>query len=192
MKYSVRQVAGPGLLTALVIILQFMGSFIHIGIFSISLVLIPIVVGASLYSVKAGMWLGFVFGVIVLLSGDATVFMAINAPGAIFTVLIKGILAGLGAGIIYKLLQKKTDNNLLPIICAAITCPIINTGIFLLGCRIFFLDTIAGWASTAGFDDLGTYFIFGLVGANFVVELLINVVLSPIIVRIVKIGRKTI
>ena len=58
MKTNTKQIAGVGLLTAVVVVLQLLGSFIHFGPFSISLVLIPIVVGASLYGVLSGAWLG--------------------------------------------------------------------------------------------------------------------------------------
>lgn len=191
MNLSAKQVAGIGLLTAIVIVLQFMGSFIHIGVFSISLVLIPIVVGASVYRSRAGAWLGLVFGLVVLASGDAGAFLAISVPGTIITVLLKGALAGLGAGALYTAVSRMTENKTVPVIAAAVACPVINTGIFLIGCRLFFYETIAAWGAAAGFKSVGTYFIFGLVGMNFLVELLINVVLSPIIVRIISIGKKT-
>ena len=192
MNLSSRQIAGIGLLSAVVIVLQFMGSFIHVGIFSISLVLIPIVVGASVYRARAGAWLGLVFGLIVLLSGDAALFLAVNVPGTIITVLLKGVLAGLGAGMVYTAVNNTSENKIIPVIAAAVACPVINTGVFLIGCRIFFYDTVAAWGSAAGFDNIGAYFIFGLVGMNFIVELLVNVVLSPIIVRISSIGKKSI
>ena len=54
MKVNAKKIAGVGLLTALVVVLQLLGSFIKFGTVSISLVLIPIVVGAALYGVGAG------------------------------------------------------------------------------------------------------------------------------------------
>lgn len=191
MRSSTRDLAGMGLITAVTVILQFMGSFIHVGVFSISLTLIPIVVGASLYGVGAGAWLGLVFGVVVLISGDAGPFIAINAPGAVLIVLLKGILAGSGAGAAYNALARHSPNVYIPVVVAAIACPVINTGIFLIGCRLFFYDTIITWASAAGFESVALYFLVGLVGANFFIELIINMVLSPIIVRIINIGKKT-
>lgn len=191
MKSNTRQIAGIGLLTAIVIILQFMGSFIHFGIFSISLVLIPIVVGASVYHARAGAWLGFVFGLVVLISGDAGAFLVVNVPGTIITVLAKGTLCGIGAGAIYTLLSKMSDSKTLPVMAAAVACPIINTGIFLIGCYLFFYDTVAGWAAAAGFESFGLYLIVGMVGINFLIEMLINVILSPIIVRIISIGKRS-
>ena len=60
--------------------------------------------------------------------------------------------------------------------------------LFLLGCLIFFLPTISEWAAAMGFESVGKYMIFGLVGGNFLFELLFNIILSPIIVRLIRIG----
>ena len=98
MKTNTKKIAGVGLLTAVVVVLQLLGSFIHFGPFSISLVLIPIVVGASLYGVLSGAWLGLAFGITVLISGNAAAFLAVNPGGTVVTVLLKGALAGLLAG----------------------------------------------------------------------------------------------
>lgn len=183
-----RKLTGIAIFTAIVVVLQLLGSFIRFGPFSISLVLIPIVVGAAMYGVAAGAWLGFVFGLIVLLSGDAAAFLGVNAIGTIITVIAKGTLAGLCAGLVYRALEK--TNTYVAVIASAIVCPVVNTGVFLLGCLIFFMETISGWAAAAGFPSAGTYMIVGLVGLNFVFELLVNVVLSPVIIRIIAIGKK--
>ena len=99
---NTQKIVGLGLFTAIVIVLQLMGSFIRFGTFSISLVLVPVVIGAALYGAGAGAWLGFVFGVVVLLSGDAAAFLGVNALGTILTVLVKGTLAGLLSGGQYR------------------------------------------------------------------------------------------
>ena len=53
-KVNTRTLAGLGLMTAIVIVLQLVGGAIRFGTFSISLVLLPIVVGAALYGRGAG------------------------------------------------------------------------------------------------------------------------------------------
>ena len=184
-----RALTGTALFTAIVIVLQLLGSFIRFGPFSISLVLIPIVVGAAMYGAWAGAWLGFVFGVAVLLSGDAAAFMPVSPIGTILTVLVKGTAAGFLAGVVYRAVAKK--NEWLGAILAAIVCPVVNTGIFLLGCVIFFLPTVAEWGRAAGFENVGTFMITGFVGLNFLAELVVNIVLSPVIVRLVKLGRSS-
>lgn len=175
-------------LTAIVVLLQFVGAFIHLGPFSVSLVLLPIVIGAALCGVGAGAWLGFVFGVIVLLSGDAAAFLGVNAPGTIITVLLKGTACGAAAGLVYKLIEKK--NKYAAVAGAAVACPIVNTGIFLLGSLVFFMETITAWATGLGFESVGKYMIFGLAGGNFVFELALNLVLCPVIVRLLNIRSK--
>ena len=170
----------------MVIVLQLVGAFIRFGPFSISLVLVPIVIGAATCGVEVGAWLGLIFGIVVLLSGDAAAFLSISIPGTIITVLLKGTACGFFAGMAYKALEKK--NRYLAVIVAAIVCPIVNTGIFLLGCLVFFMGTVTSWAEAAGFTgNVAQYMIFGLVGMNFVFELLFNIVLSPIIVRLLNI-----
>lgn len=188
-KVNTKRLAGMGLLTAVVFVLQLAGGAIRFGTFSISLVLLPIVVGASVYGVSAGGWLGFVFGLAVLLSGDASAFLAVSVPGTIVTCLAKGTLAGLCAGFVYKLLSGKS--SILGTAAAAVVTPVINTGVFLLGCSIFFMDTIRGWAAAAGSESIGTYMIVGFVGINFLIELAVNVVLCPVIVRVIKAGKKS-
>ena len=188
-RISTRKLTGLALFTAIVVVLQFLGAFIRFGPFSISLVLIPIVVGAALYGPLSGAWLGFVFGMVVLLSGDAAAFLTVNPIGTVLTVLVKGALAGLCAGLVYRALEKL--NEWVAVILAAVAAPVVNTGVFLLGCLVFFLPTVTEWATGLGFSNVGKYMIFGLVGANFLFELLVNIVLSPVIVRLVKIGRNT-
>lgn len=173
------------ILTAVVIVLQLLGSFIRFGPFSITLVLVPIVIGAAICGPKAGAWLGFVFGVAVLLSGDAALFLAVSIPGTIITVLLKGTLAGFFTGLVYDALKR--GNSLVAIIVSAAVCPIVNTGIFLIGCFLFFMETITTWAG--GSDAVASYIIFVLVGGNFLFEIAANVLLSPAIVRILKIRR---
>ncbi|MGN0654378.1 MAG: ECF transporter S component [Oscillospiraceae bacterium] len=181
MTEKTKALVGTGILTAIVIVLQSLSIGIRFGTFCITLVLIPIVVGAALYGWKAGAWLGFVFGVVVLFT-DAQAFLAISIPGTIITCVLKGVLAGLCAGLVYQLIEK--SNRWLAAIVAAVVSPVVNTGIFLLGCMIFFMDTINQWAAGAGFASAGTYMIVGLVGLNFLIEMGVNIVLSSVIIRI--------
>lgn len=169
-------------LTALVVILQLLGSFIKLGPFSISLVLVPIVLGAAMCDYKIGAWLGFIFGVVVLVSGDAAPFYAINVPGTVITVLTKGTLCGLLAGLTYRILEK--FNRYVAVMVAAIVCPVVNTGVFLIGCSIFFLAEIASWGASAGFNNVVGYMFLGLAGGNFIFELIINIVLAPVVLKV--------
>ena len=187
-KFSTSTIVGIGLLTAIVVVLQFVSMALRFSAFSITLTLVPIVVGAALYGKATGAWLGLVFGVAVLLTGDAAAFLTINIPGTIATVLVKGAAAGLLAGLVYRLIAKK--NQVAAVFISSITAPIVNTGIFLLGCRLFFYDTVAAWGAGLGFKNTFVYMIVGLVGINFLIELGVNLLLNPAIVMIIKVAKK--
>ena len=169
-------------LTALVIILQYLSMAIRFGTFSITLSLIPIVIGALTCGMGMGAWLGLVFGVAVLLTGDAAPFWAVNPAGTLITVLFKGMASGFFPALIYKFLGKK--NQLLGSAVSAIISPIANTGVFLLGCMVFFVPTLMEWYGNV------TAFLVTIFSFNFVIELAVNIVLTPVIIRILNIRKK--
>lgn len=179
---------GIGLFIAIVMVLQFLGGGIKFGVFSISLVLVPIVVGAAVYGWASGAILGFAFGAAVLLSGDAAAFLAVDPLATVAVVLVKGIACGITAGWMYKLFVK--INRTVGVFAAAIICPIVNTGVFLIGCWLFFLETISQWGTGLGFSNAAEYMFLGLAGTNFLIELAVNIVLAPVIVRLIKIRLK--
>lgn len=186
-RLKTRKIVGTAILSAIVVILQLLGSFIRFGTFSISLVLVPIVVGSAMYGVFAGGWLGLVFGATVLLSGDAALFIAIDPIATVFVVILKGILAGLCTGVVYRLLENV--NKTVATIVAAFVCPVVNTGIFIIGYYLFFQKGLEGFASSLGFEGTMTAFLFTvLIGGNFIFEVLFNLVLSPTLIRIISIG----
>lgn len=182
-KDQIVKLAITGILTALVIVLQSVGSFIKFGSASVSLVLVPIIVGAALCGPYASTWLGFVFSVVVLFQPDTAAFMAISVPGTVITVLLKGSLCGLMSGLVFTV--RKKMNTYLAVVFAAIVCPVVNTGIFLLGCKLFFFDAITAMAVNEGFTNTALFMLVGFVGLNFIFELVIDIILCPVIVRVV-------
>ena len=104
----------------------------------------------------------------------------------------KGTMAGFVPGIIYNLIKGKkaalsNKRNFFGSLLAAISAPIVNTGIFVCGMLIFFMDTLTVWANGS---DIASYIILGLAGLNFLVEFLINIILTPTIIRIVDVVKK--
>ena len=190
---STKTMVIAAMMTALVVILQYMGAFIKFGPFSISLVLIPIVIGTITCGEYVGAWLGLVFGLVVLLTGDAAPFMAISIPGTIITVLLKGAACGYVSGVVYKLLNKVLSKKLkqssyIAAVSSALICPVVNTGVFLLGCFVFFMEAVSQWA--VGSVSVGHYIIFVLVGGNFLFEMAVSVIFAPAMVHILKVVNK--
>ena len=187
-KWSTEKLVLLALLTALTAVLSYFGGFIKIGgLASISLTLIPVVLGAALCGPSAGAWLGGVSGVVFFLTADAAFWLGLSVFGTIVTVMVKGIAAGFLAGLVYKLLEK--FNRYAAVIVSAIVCPVVNTSIFLLGSVIFFMDAVNSGATSEGMGTFG-YLIIFFVGLNFVFELVVNIVVSPALFRIIKIKEK--
>lgn len=183
----INTLVGVGLMTAVVVVLQLLSSVIRFGPFSITLALTAIIVGGAVYGVWAGGWLGLVMGITVLLSGDAASFLTIDFFGTITVVLLKGALAGLAASFVYKLIEKKSRFG--AAVAAGVTAPVVNTGIFVIGTYVFFLDTVSQWALGAD-QPVGEYIFFGLIGLNFPVELMVNLALSTVTVTIIGLVKK--
>ncbi len=179
-----------GLMSALVIVFQCIATYTtFFGPFSTAIGLIPIVIGAVLCGPLIGGWLGLVFGIVVLLTGGANLFLAFNVPGTLITVLVKGTACGLAAGYVNQLLAR--FNKTVAIIASAIVCPIVNTGIFMLGCAIFFMPYAEMIAEAIGSAVSGFGIFVTMAFGNFLFEVGMNAVLSPVMVKILNVAEKT-
>ena len=188
-RIDTRKLVLLALLTAIVVVLQILAILVRplLPAFTLNLVLVPIVIGAALTGVYAGGWLGLASGFAILISGDAAPFMAVDPFGAILVVLVKGLLSGLAAGAVYRLIAGKSRTA--AAIAAAAVCPIVNTGIFVVGVYAFFLPTVKEWGSAFGYADAAAYIFLGMIGINFLIEFGINIVLNPVIVRLIHYGQ---
>lgn len=187
---KVARLTGLALLTAIVAVLQLFGTGLHIGPVPFSLVLTPIVIGAIVYGPLAGAWLGAAFGLIALLGGVSgtdwfTAFLWNASPfWTAATCLLKGALAGLVSGLVYRALEKRMN---LACVAAALCCPVVNTGIFALAMLTVLHERLLAFMSEQALPgDAVTYLFTGMIGVNFFVELGLNAILSAAIARIVK------
>ena len=170
--FDIKKMVYLALFTALVVVLQFIP--IRIGTFELALSVPVIVIGAAICGIGAGAWLGFVFGFVVLFLPGTAGFLRVSLIGTILTVILKGVLAGLFAGIVYRALECK--NRYAAVVCAAVTATVVNSLVFIIVSLIFFeydIATIVG--------------IF--VSLNFLVEFILNAVLVPTVYRIINIKK---
>ena len=184
------------ILFALVIVLQSISSF---GLVTISLCLIPITLGAMILGPKGGAILGFAFGVIAAFWGivgkDGFTFLLFNANPVMTVVicLVKGTMAGLVAGLLYQAISKSKSkgSQLVASIVAAIIVPIVNTGLFIVGCLIIKEDVVSV-CGELGLDTTNyiALLFLTLIGVNFFVEFGVNAVFSPVLNKIVTIIAK--
>lgn len=190
-KQMIQRLVGTAVLAAIIVVLQLVASTIKIGPFNITLSLVPIILGAILFGPISGAVLGAIFGGMVCISvvtgadpGGFLMFQQLPVL-TLFLCLLKSTAAGFVAGVIWKALQNK--NSILAVILSAVACPICNTGILCIGMLTFYNELVTGWAIGEGFANAFAYVILGMVGLNFLVELAINLVLTPVILRVIAI-----
>lgn len=187
------------MLAALVVVLQILSALIPPigGMVSITLTLIPVVIGAILFGKKGGAILGFTFGVIVLINCIAAldpggnILWNTNPFLTAFLCLLKGTLAGFVPAVVYSAVTSNktvsTTKKIFSTALAAMLAPIVNTSTFVIGMLLFFKDTLTIWADG---KPIMLYILLGLAGLNFLIEFIINIILTPAIIRIVDVVKK--
>lgn len=193
---NVQKLVGAAVLAAIIVVLQLMVSSIRVGPFTITLALMPIIIGAVVYGPATGAALGFVFGAVVCYSvvtgTDAGGFLMFqqNAVVTLLVCLLKSTAAGWVAGRVSRFCGEKGKAQL-GIALASVLCPIINTGILGIAMATVYRELVSGWAAAAGSTSVIGYIILGVVGLNFLIELAVNVVLIPTVFRIVSAVKKS-
>ncbi len=192
--FTAKRITGLAVLLALVIVLQMFGGYFKIGATTLSFVLVPIVLAGLLYGPIEGGVLGFAFGLVVIIqgaSGTDLFTMILLQDHPVWTVLlcvVKGTAAGVLSGLAYRLLQKK--NGYAAVYTASAVAPIVNTGLFILGSLCFLQDSLKGAFVPDG-QTVVYFLVIGCAGINFLVELAINLVLAPVLCRVLQVlGKK--
>ena len=194
-----KQITGIAVLLALVIVLQMLSGSMMIGQVQLNFSLIPIVLGSVIYGPIIGAMLGLACGIVVLVEvimGGGLFYVIIWANDPVITVLIclvKTTVAGFLSGTLYKFISKKS--NVAAIFVSSAIVPIVNTGLFILGCLcmndtvLLFqtqLGQVSDFAHVIGMSPL-VFILVILVTFNFFVELAINLILAPTLNRVLKI-----
>jgi len=187
---SIVKMVELAVLTAIMLLVQLGGIVIPLPGTSLNLVLLIITLGGIMMGPLPGAFLGALSGFITYyqlgINGldPMTSFMFQENPIATGVICIgKTCLAGLLTGVVYNLVSNKLKGkDLIASFVAAATTPIVNTGVFAVGC-LSILDTINRFA--VGIEQNGIYFIFvTCIGINFTIELLINMILAPTLNKI--------
>ena len=180
---KIKKITGLGILIAITIVFGVLGNYVSIGPVNFNLSLVPISIAAILYGPLAGLFVGIVNAIVVLVAPGTAGFLAFNAFGTIVIVLLKTGLAGLISGLLYKLLSK--FNFTVAVIISCIIVPLVNTGVFTIGSFTVFSGYLF-----AGVENPFVYYCLTLIGWNFIFEVTASAVLSPTVVTILKVINK--
>ena len=133
------------LLAAVIAVMAFtpLGYF-RTGFLSITLLPIPVVIGAIVLGPTAGAILGAVFGVTSViqcfgLESFGTTLMGINPVGTLITCMIPRILMGFLTGVLFLLLRRLFGSRFGVFAAACLAGPLLNTLLFMTSLCVFFL-----------------------------------------------------
>lgn len=177
-------------LIALTVVLQLLCSVMTIGTVTITLSLVPVVIGAALFGASGGALLGFVLGLVNFIASFSNSVLLILFQSSpvlyILTCFGKTVAAGAVAGLLYKVLRER--HPYVGVTVAALSAPVVNTGIFFVMMALFFRDAIRASCGLEG-GNVVAFIITGFIGINFLIEFALNVVLCPAIARIIAVIR---
>ena len=182
--FSTRNIVYVAILTALLVVLNLLSTVFKI-VTNINFTLIPIVLSALLMGVKGGALLGLISGLMTFIFGVTGVdpftnFLFVEHPVLTFlTCTLKTTAGGALGGFVYGLLKGK--RKYVGTFIASAVVPVVNTGIFIIGALTMY-DAIA---VLAGGTDVIYFLIIVCAGVNFLIELAVNVILAPMVFRIV-------
>lgn len=161
--------------------------YIPIGPISATTMHIPVIIAAILFGKKAGVQLGFVFGLTSMLNATLrpmptsflfTPFITIGGmSGSWLSILIAFVprmLLGYVAGAIYQIVKRKGYNNKLCVIIASLCGAFTNTILVLLGVYFFFGHAYAQTIQVA-YHTLAVV-LCGIVTTNGIVEAILGAI----------------
>lgn len=184
---KIRKMVMITILSVLAMVLQLFSNYVQFGPVSITLSLIPIVVGAILYGPISGFIIGAVTGLIVFFApGTIGLFWPYGVFITLLVCVFKMGLAGLISGLLYKLINK--FNKKIAVIISSVIVPLVNTGLFAIATLLFYYDLLSSLAPSG--QATVTYLFLGFIGFNFIIEFIVNSVLSPVVLRLVNMANE--
>lgn len=178
------------MLTAIILLLAFTPlGYIRTGGLEITLIVIPVAVGAVILGPVGGLVLGAVFGITSFIqcfgmSAFGSVLLSISPVKTFVTCVVTRTLMGWLTGVIYQGMKKVSHNRSLSTVVANLCCPLMNTLLFMSCIVIFFYQTdyIQSMVSMLGATN-PFLFVLGFVGINGLVEAALCFIVGSAVTR---------
>ncbi|NLL73037.1 MAG: ECF transporter S component [Clostridiales bacterium] len=185
------------LLTAIIVIMAFtpIGYINMVGL-SITLIGIPVIIGAITLGPMAGAILGGIFGLTSFarafgLEPFGTALFAISPIGTFITCMVPRVLMGWLTGLIFHFLKKSDKTKFVSYVITSISGAILNTVLFMASLMIFFYksELIQGMARDLNVSSV-VPLIIAMVGFNALAEIITSGILGTAIAKPVDIFNK--
>ena len=176
-KFSTTKFVEMALLVAIILLMAFtpIGYIKTFGL-EITLIVVPVTVGAITLGPAAGAVLGAVFGITSFIqcfgmSAFGAMLLSINPAGTFIVCVAARILMGWLTGLIYQGIRKTKIPSNVSITIANLCCPLLNTTFFMSMLVFGFYQTeyIQSFVQTLGVSN-PFLFVIAFVGINGLVE----------------------
>lgn len=190
-KFDTRYMVELAMMIAIILLMSFTPlGYIRTPGLSVTLLTIPVAVGAIILGPKGGAVCGLAFGATsfyMALNGSsafAAMLLSINPVGTFITCVVARVLEGWLTGLIFAALYKKAATKKVSYYIASLACPLLNTLFFMGFLCIFFYNTeyIQGIASGLGVGN-PILFVAAFVGIQGLIEAGICFVIGSIVSR---------
>ena len=191
-KHGTGKMVRTALLTAIIFVMAFtpLGYF-KTGGLSITLLPVPVIIGAIVMGPMTGAVLGLAFGITSLiqcfgLEPFGTALMGINPVGTILTCLVPRVLMGLLTGVIFAAFSRMDKKKLLSFAATSLLGALFNTVFFMSFLVLFFYKTdfiqkiVTGMGTSSALS-----FALAFVGINGLIEAVACCVLAGAISKAV-------
>lgn len=182
------------LLVAIILILAFtpLGYIKTLGL-EITLIVVPVTIGAIILGPLGGAVLGAVFGITSFIqcfgmSSFGAVLLGINPFGTFVVCVVSRILMGWLTGLIYKGLSKFPKMKNWKILIANLAGPILNTFFFMSTLVIFFFSSDYIQSLAGGLNPFR--FVIAFVGVNGLIEAAACFVVGSAITKALQVAMK--
>lgn len=175
-------------LTAIIIIMAFTPiGYIRTGGLSITLLVVPVAVGAVVLGPKAGAILGAVFGLTSFiqcfgLEPFGTALFGVKPFGTFIVCMVPRILMGWLSGLIYRAMMKGNATKKMAVFVGCLAAPLLNTIFFMTSLTTIFYNYMT---TEYGMTNIFT-FIIAFVGINGLIEAIICFILGTAIAAALK------
>ncbi len=190
-KFDTRYMVELAMMIAIILLMSFTPlGYIRTPGLSVTLLTIPVAVGAIILGPKGGAVCGLAFGATsfyMALTGSsafAAMLLSISPVGTFITCIVARVLEGWLTGLIFAALYKKASTKKISYYIASLACPLLNTLFFMGFLCIFFYNTeyIQGIASGLGVGN-PILFVAAFVGIQGLIEAGICFVIGSIVSR---------
>ncbi|MCL2035905.1 MAG: ECF transporter S component [Oscillospiraceae bacterium] len=166
--------AQTAVLGGIMLVLNFSGlGLIKVGVWSLTILNVPVIIGAMTVGKWATTALGGLFGILIL--ADAQVFLAISFPLTIFFLVgLRGLLYGFLCALIFEGFKKIDKTKIWSYGATGLCSAILNTTLFIVGVIVIFGSSPAILEMFGQVNRFGLFIpLILMVGVQAIIEIVV-------------------